>query len=227
MMSNDISVYLKNLSFWNHISDDDKTLIYDNLHLLHYEAGQSVHSGETNCLGALIIRQGILRTYLLSDEGKETTMFRLREGNICILSASCILSVITFDVQIEAETDCDVILIPSAVFQSLMKRSIYVENFSYKLMTERFSDVISAVEKMFFLNLQQRIAVFLIDESAARHSATLALTQEQLARAIGSAREAVSRNLKLMARNGCIEMSRGTITILDRKKLYDSVSGTI
>ena len=209
MTSTDVNVYLKNLSFWNHISDDDKRLIIDKLHLLHYEAGQSVHSGEDECLGALIIRRGILRTFLLSDDGKETTMFRLREGSICILSASCILSAITFDVQIEAETDCDVLLIPSAVFQSLMKNNIYVENFAYRLMTERFSDVISAVERMFFMNLRQRIAVFLIDESVAQRSSTLALTQEQLAKAIGSAREAVSRNLKLLVKDGCIEISRG------------------
>ncbi|WP_294146242.1 Crp/Fnr family transcriptional regulator [uncultured Clostridium sp.] len=224
MTSNDVTVYLKNLPFWEHISDDDKNLICGNLHPLHYEAGQSVHSGEANCLGALIIRRGILRTFLLSDEGKETTMFRLREGSICILSASCVLSVITFDVQIEAETNCDVLLIPSAVFQALMKRNIYVENFAYKLMTERFSDVISAVERMFFLNLQQRIAVFLIDESVAQQSTTLTLTQEQIAKAIGSAREAVSRNLKLLAKSGCIEVSRGTINILDRKQLYEIIS---
>lgn len=224
MTSIDANVYLKNLSFWNHISDDDKNLIRDKLHFLHYAAGQSVHSGESECLGALIIRQGILRTFLLSDDGKETTMFRLREGSICILSASCILSAITFDVQIEAETDCDVLLIPSAVFQALMERNIYVENFAYKLMTERFSDVISAMERMFFMNLQQRIAVFLIDESVAQRSSTLALTQEQLAKAIGSAREAVSRNLKTLVRDGCIEVSRGTINILDRKMLYEIIS---
>lgn len=147
-----------------------------------------------------------------------------QEGKICILSASCILSAITFDVQIEAETDCDVSLIPSAVFQSLMKNNIYVENFAYRLMTERFSDVISAVERMFFMNLRQRIAVFLIDESVAQRSSTLALTQEQLAKAIGSAREAVSRNLKLLVKDGCIEISRGTINILDKKMLYEIIS---
>ena len=105
-----------------------------------------------------------------------------------------------------------------------MKNNIYVENFAYRLMTERFSDVISAVERMFFMNLRQRIAVFLIDESVAQRSSTLALTQEQLAKAIGSAREAVSRNLKLLVKDGCIEISRGTINILDKKMLYEIIS---
>lgn len=226
MASKDVNVYLKNLSFWDHISDDDKKLICDNLHPLHYKAGQSVHSAESHCLGALIIRQGILRSYLLSIDGKETTILRLREGSICILSASCILSAVTFDIQIEAETDCEVLLIPSSIFQSLMERSIYVENFTYKLITERFSDVIKAVEQMFFLTLRQRIAVFLIDESVAQNSSTLSLTQEQLAKAIGSAREAVSRNLKYLSGSGCIELSRGTVRILDRKQLYQIISTT-
>ena len=66
--------------------------------------------------------------------------------------------------------------------------------------------------------------MFLIDESVAQQSTTLTLTQEQIAKAIGSAREAVSRNLKLLAKSGCIEVSRGTINILDRKQLYEIIS---
>lgn len=217
--------FLRQFSFWERLSPSDKELVSSNLHPVHYDAGQSIHSGEMNCLGTIFVKKGILRIYLLSGDGKETTMYRLRDGEVCVLSASCMLSAITFDVQIDAETSCDAFLIPAAVFSSLMNRNIYVENFAYRLITERFSDVVSAMERMFFLSLKQRIAAFLIDESSAQHTDHLLLTKEQLARSIGSAREAVSRNLKLLSSEGCIKVSRGSIDLLDKGKLYRQLEG--
>lgn len=217
--------FLGQFSFWERLSPSDKELVSSNLHPVHYGAGQSIHSGEMNCLGTIFVKKGILRIYLLSGDGKETTMYRLRDGEVCVLSASCMLSAITFDVQIDAETSCDAFLIPAAVFSALMNRNIYVENFAYRLITERFSDVVSAMERMFFLSLKQRIAAFLIDESSAQHTDHLLLTKEQLARSIGSAREAVSRNLKLLSSEGCIKVSRGSIDLLDKGKLYRQLEG--
>jgi len=131
-----------------------------------------------------------------------------------------VLSAITFDVQIDAETDCDLIIIPTSLFSELMSRNLYVENYVYRSSTERLSDLIQAVERMFFLTLRQRVAAFLIDESSSTGSDHVTLTQEQLAKAIGSAREAVSRILKQLSANGSIEVSRGGIRILNKSLLY-------
>ena len=101
-----------------------------------------------------------------------------------------------------------------------MKQNIYIENFAYKLTTEHFSDVIAGIERTFFLSLPQRIAAFLLDEAAEDGADTLAITKENLARSIGSAREAVSRALKQLSQDGCIEVSRGGIRLLDKARLY-------
>lgn len=221
MTLSEASALLAEHSFWDFLSDEDKEFLAKSLRPLRYQAGQAIYSGESNCLGVLFIQKGILRAYLLSDEGKETTMFRLRDRDVCVMSASCVLSSATFDVQVEAETDCSVYLLPAAILFSMMQRNIYLENFLHKMLTERFSDFISAVERMFFLSLQQRIAAFLLDESAAQHSDSLHLTQEQIAKAIGSAREVVNRNLKLLSKNGFVDVNHRTIQILNRKGLYE------
>ena len=142
----------------------------------------------------------------------------------CTLSASCMLSAITFDVQIDAETDCDLLLLPAVPFSRLMKNNIYLENFIYKRTTEHFSDVIAGIERTFFMTLTQRIAAFLLDEAADTGSDELALTQEAIARSIGSAREAVSRSLKKMNKDGSIQISRGSIRILDKRRLYEMMN---
>ena len=186
----------------------------------HFSAGEAIKLGGNNCIGPLFVVHGILRVYLLSADGREATIYRLRQGDACMLSASCMLSAITFDVQIDAETDCDLLIIPTTLFADLMSHNLYVENYVYRNSSERLSDLIQAVERMFFLTLRQRIAAFLIDESATNGTDCLTLTQEQLARAIGSAREAVSRSLKQLAQSGSIEVSRGGIRILNKSLLY-------
>ena len=212
--------YFQAFPFWEHMTEEDRNFLLDNISELHYPAGAAVQSEERQCLGTLFLLKGVLRVYLLSAQGKEATLYRLRDSDICTLSASCMLSAITFDVQIDAETDCDLLLLPAVPFSRLMKNNIYLENFIYKRTTEHFSDVIAGIERTFFMTLTQRIAAFLLDEAADTGSDELALTQEAIARSIGSAREAVSRTLKVLVKEGCVELFRGGVAVLDRKQLY-------
>ena len=124
-------------------------------------------------------------------------------------------------VEIEAEADCDVLLIPAPVFSALAVDNIYVENYAYKIATERFSSVVEALQQMLFLSLTQRIAAFLIDESAQRKDDSIRMTHEEIAKAIGSAREAVSRTLKQMVKKGDISLFRGGIKIENKSSLYE------
>lgn len=211
---------LEKQSFWPHLSSEDQQRVREQALTAHFSAGQAVKMGSSNCIGPLFVVRGILRVYLLSQDGREATIYRLRQNDACMLSASCVLSAITFDVQIDAETDCDLIIIPTSLFSDLMSHNLYVENYVYRSSTERLSDLIQAVERMFFLTLRQRVAAFLIDESSSTGSDQVTLTQEQLAKAIGSAREAVSRILKQLSADGSIEVSRGGIRILNKSLLY-------
>lgn len=213
-------ILLEKQSFWPHLSPEDQQRVREQALTAHFSAGQAVKMGSCNCIGPLFVVRGILRVYLLSQDGREATIYRLRQNDACMLSASCVLSAITFDVQIDAETDCDLIIIPTSLFSDLMSHNLYVENYVYRSSTERLSDLIQAVERMFFLTLRQRVAAFLIDESSSTGSDHVTLTQEQLAKAIGSAREAVSRILKQLSSNGSIEVSRGGIRILNKSLLY-------
>lgn len=119
----------------------------------------------------------------------------------------------------------EAILIPVNIISDIKEKNVYVENYVYRLTTERFSDVISAVEQMLFMTLEQRIITFLLDETARTGGDTVHMTQEKLAQAIGSAREAVTRTLKQLSSAGVIEVFRGGIKITDRKTLYEKVTG--
>lgn len=220
-MEDRIKEVLEQTPFWEHLTKEQQERVCRDSREVHYPAGSLIYSPTRECLGTVFILKGVIRAYLLSDEGKEVTIYRIREGDTCVLTASCALSAITFDVEIEAETDCEVLLIPAPVFSVLAADNIYVENYAYKIATERFSSVVEALQQIMFMSLTQRIAAFLIDESAQRKNDSIHMTHEEIAKAIGSAREAVSRTLKQMVKKGDISLFRGGIKIENKSSLYE------
>lgn len=207
------------LSFWDKLTDAQQKNIMDHIISAKYKKGSTIHSGDMDCIGVLLIKKGELRVYILSDDGKEITLYRLGEGDICILSASCILNNITFDVHIDAETSSEVLIIDSVLYKQICSQNVYAENFTDKLVIDRFSDVMWAMEQILFMSFDKRLAIFLFDEMSRTQSDMIELTHEQIAKYVGSAREVVSRMLKYFANEGIVELSRGGVRIIDKKKL--------
>jgi len=212
-------LFIKNLSFWEHLTDSEKQLLCDNTSPVHYRKGTNIHSGSGDCIGLLLVKSGQLRTYLLSEDGRDITLYRLFGGDVCILSASCVLEAITFDVFIDAEEDTDVLVINSDVFHRMADQNIYMKCFGYQLATVRFSDVMWAMQQILFMGADKRLAIFLSDEISKSGSDEIKMTHEQIARYMGSAREVVTRMLKYFSSEGIVELGRGMIRVTDRKKL--------
>lgn len=206
-------------TFWDKLNDNQKKSILNNTEPVQYKKGTTIHAGDNDCVGVLIIKKGEMRVYMLSEEGKDITLYRLRDGDICTLSASCILKNITFDVNIDAETDCDILQLDAKFYNQLCNKNIYAENFSQKVIIERFSDVMWTIEQILFMSFDKRLAIFLSDEMNRKQLDIIELTHEQIAKYVGSAREVVSRMLKYFASEGIVELSRGGVKIIDKKKL--------
>lgn len=211
----------KYLPFWQHLNTAQKNTLARNAVTTSYARDSHIHFGENDCIGMLIIKSGVMRTYLLSENGKEVTLYRLGAGEVCILSASCVLQTITFDVYIDAAEDCEILQINSSVVSGLMEENIHVEAYAYKLATERFSDVMWAMQQILFMSFDKRLAIFLLDECSRTKSDIIKMTHEQIAKYTGSAREVVSRMLKYFSSEGFVELSRGGIRILDKQGLKE------
>lgn len=205
--------------FWNNLNQNEKEIICDNTFLLQYTKGTLIHSGNNDCIGILVVKKGQLRTFILSQDGREVTLYRLFEGDICILSTSCILDAITFDVFIEAQEDTEVIVINASTYQQISRQNIYVKCYSYELATTRFSDVMWTMQQILFMGADKRLAIFLHNEMMKTENTHIKMTHEQIARLMGSAREVVSRMLKYFESEGIVELSRGEIKIIDDEKL--------
>ena len=205
--------------FWQKLTDAEKEIVESSVYTEKYNKGMLMHRTEDSCKGLMTVLSGVLRTYILSEEGREVTLFRVQSEEVCVLSASCLLDTITFDVLIEATEDTEVLVLPSAVLKQLTDKNPYVELYLYKAATEKFSDVMWSMQQILFLKIDQRVAQFLWDEMVQKNSMTLSITHDEIAKLIGSAREVVTKVLKYMVKENALELKRGTIIVLDKEKL--------
>ncbi len=171
------------------------------------------------CVGLLLVQTGRLRAYLLSDQGREITLYRLFERDICLFSAACMLNSIQFDVTIEAERDTTLWVIPPAAARSVMEASAPAANYINELMAARFSEVMWLVEQVLWKSFDKRLAAFLLEESGLEEQDTLTITHEAIGRHLGTAREVVTRMLRYFQSEGLVELNRGKVVLTDRAGL--------
>lgn len=204
---------------WDKLNQDQQDQLLSALMLRTVAKGTVLHNGDMDCTGLLLVKSGQLRAYILSDEGREITIYRLFDRDMCLFSASCIMRSIQFDVTIAAEKDTELWVIPSEVYQRLMEQSVAVSNYTSELMADRFSEVMWLMEQVMWKSLDKRLAAFLLEEASIEGTGQLKLTHENIANHLGSHREVITRMLRYFQSEGMVKLSRGMVTILDTGKL--------
>ena len=213
-----IELFRKNFPFWDSIEEKDRETFIASSQEVNFERGRTIHDGN-ECTGIILVKSGSLRLYILSDDGKEITLYRLFAGDMCILSASCVFNSITFDVFVDSEEKSECVIVGGCAFENVSQRIPEVKIFALETALSRFSDVMWIMQQILFMSMDKRLAIFLLDE-AAKSGDSIKLTHEQIAKYMGSAREVVSRMLKYFTSEGMIQTSRSDgIKILDKKRL--------
>lgn len=217
--NSDVAFLREALPFWDRLQEREKRMIESASSIRTYPAGGSLHNGSADCSGLFVVKSGQVRTFILSDSGREITLFRLFERDVCIFSASCMFKEIRFEVFIEAAEDSETILIPTDIYRELNRNSLAVSDYTNQLISASFSDVVWLLEQILFMNFDRRLALFLLDETAIQGGDSIRMTHEDIARNMGTAREVVTRMLRYFQSEEIVSLSRGTVRILDRKRL--------
>ena len=214
---------IKILPFWEKLRESERNEIVQNTVLNVYPGGQNIHGGSGDCTGVIAVKKGRLRVYLMSDEGKEVTLFRLLENDFCLLSASCIMKNISFDIHVQTEEPTEIFLMDSKTFDRISKENQTIGSFMTELISMRFSEAMWVMEQILFMKLDRRLAIFLLDQAGLEGGDSVTLTHEQIASHMGTAREVISRMLKYFVNEGILKVSRKGIQIIDRKKLAEYI----
>lgn len=204
---------------WNQLTDSQRDKISAAVFQRSVEKGTVIHNGNMNCTGLLLIQSGQLRAYILSDEGQEITLYRLFDRDICLLSASCIIQSIQFDITIKAEKNTELWIIPADVYKEIMAESAPAANDINQIMDSRFSEVMWLIEQIMWKSFDQRLSKFLLEECVLEGTSTLKITHENIANHLGTAREVVTRMLHYFQNEGMVKLTRETVEILDADSL--------
>ena len=219
MKTVDKQFIIETLTFFKDLNQEQQKLLLENISSFNYCKGDVILSPMYECIGVLMVKSGQLRVYIISEDGREITLYKLEAGDACVLSAACLLQSISFDVYIESVEDTEVYLLNISTFSRLIRENVVVENFSLKNVVSKFSDIMAGMEKIIFSSIESRLRDFLLIELESSSDKSIRFTHEEIASYIGSAREVVSRTLKSFANKGLIEQKRGQIKIINKKAL--------
>lgn len=213
-----MNTYLNLLPYWDKLNENEKMLTEENHTIRKFTKGSEIFGSES-CLGMIYVISGNIRVYILSEEGREITLFRFEKGDSCVLSSSCAISQINFDTYMEAETNCELLVVNSSTFKVLTDNNIYVRCYMYESLSERFSSVMWTMQQILFSKMDQRLASFLVSEYERTGKNEINMTHEQIAVYINSAREVVARMMKRFSADGLVELKRGKVIIKNINEL--------
>ena len=217
--------YAEYLPIWDKLTADQQQRIANVIEFRKIKAGTQIHDSSSECLGLVMVRSGQLRAYILSEDGREITISRLFEYDVSLLSASCVMPDMQFNVMIEAEKDTEFWSIPACLFKNLVDESLAVSNYSRNLLSSNFSELMWLMEQIMWKSIDKRLANFLLEEASLEDSNQLKITHERIAGHMGTAREVVTRMLRYFQSEGMVKLTRGTIEITDEAKL-EALRGT-
>jgi CRP/FNR family transcriptional regulator, anaerobic regulatory protein len=167
---------------------------------------------------ALLI-SGVVRVYKIGETGREITLYRFGNGESCILTANAILSQKNFPAVATVEKEAEAVMIPAEAFRAWVRRYDLWREFVFDLLSERLSSVMAIVEEVAFHRMDARLASLLMERSQGYDM--IHITHQEIAAELGSSREVISRLLEDFSAQGIVEVSRGSIRILDRQSLQD------
>ena len=207
------------IPFWQELTAQQQEQLVGVIEFRSVKKGTRIHDSSSECLGLVLVRSGQLRTYILSEDGREITINRLLEYDVSLLSASCVMPDMQFNVMIEAEKDSSFWSIPACLFKELSEKSLAVANYARNLLSSNFSELMWLMEQIMWKSMDKRLAEFLLEESRLEGSSLLPLTHEKIAAHLGTAREVITRMLRYFQSEGMLKLTRGSIQLTDPDKL--------
>ena len=167
--------------------------------------------------GYVLLIEGDIRVSQTSESGREIVLYRVQPGESCALTTACLLGDETYTAEALAETDAVAVAIPRSTFEDLMGRSAPFRRFVLSSFSHRVTELFKLVDEIAFQRMDVRLAHKLLELAGSGDE--LAITHQQLAVELGTAREVVSRQLNELQRRGWIASGRGSLRLVDRAAL--------
>lgn len=198
-------------SFYAGMSEEDKKLLQGSVIRRDIPEGQIMMGDNNRCTGIPMVMKGRLRMFRTSEKGREMTLYRIAEGELCLLAGVCAMGDMEYDFSIEAETDSVLANIPPDIFKELLYRCDSFRTYVFNELAKKLILSIETIEMLIFNSIEERIMAYL--QHHANAQGVVKTTHEKMAVELGSSREVITRQLKAMSERGLIEIRRGQIIV--------------
>ena len=219
--SRNFSDYIEKFDLWKDLTAVQRDELIAHTRYSHYAKREFIHRGALAHTGTLHVISGSLRVYLVSEEGREFTLYILRDGDIALMASISFLNTVPCDIAIEAGKNTELFISDTMAVRSIFSENINVRARAYEYAIERVSEMLWKFQQMIFLSADRRLARFLLAESTRTAGDEIRLTHEETAQYLGTAREVVSRLIREFSQEGLVQTFRGRIRILNRTALKE------
>ncbi len=171
------------------------------------------------CESFILLTRGTARVFQAGEGGREILLFRVRAGELCVLTLSDLTAARVYSANAVAEESVDLVIIPADKFRDALAGSEAFRTYVLSSLAQRLCDMMGLVEQVAFQRLDLRLACLLGQLFGQRNTATLRITHQELANELGTSREVASRLLKEFENMNCIRLKRGEIELLSPETL--------
>ncbi len=175
-----------------------------------FKTGDQFYTQGDECPGITFLLTGEIRVFMVSQTGREITLYYILPGETCVINASCIIAKSNYMANAVAVEDGVMLYLSRETFTRLMTQSEKMRHFIFSFFSRRFSEIIELVEDVTFGKMDERLADYLIEKA---QNDELNITHQTIANELGSSREVISRLLKDLERRGLIELGRHRILL--------------
>ena len=198
-------------SFYSRMKPADAAMLRGAVIEKKLAKGQIMMGDHKSCTGIPMVLRGRLRLFRISDKGREMTLYRIREGELCVMAGVCAMGDVAYDFSIEAERDSVLAIIPPDTFRELLYRSDPFKVFVFNALAEKLIRSVETIDMLIFASIEERVMTYL--QHNANAQSEVRTTHEKMAVELGSSREVITRQLKKLAEKGLIELKRGKILL--------------
>jgi len=171
-----------------------------------------LHKGQA-VSGVYVVLEGRLRVFTTSPNGAEATLYFIDPGEACVLALNCLFSDLLYPAWVEAQTSASVAVIPGHVYRTLFESEPAIQNFTVQALSTLVFRLMTELEQVHSSNHRQRLVQFILLHAST--DGLLRMTQQQIARHLGTTREVIARLMRELVARGCIRTQRGSIAIRD------------
>nr|WP_314657163.1 Crp/Fnr family transcriptional regulator [uncultured Fusobacterium sp.] len=208
----DIKHLEKIFPFWFNISQNDRAKIILSSRVLSLKKN-SVFFNSHELDGLLFLKSGKLRFFLSSLDARELPLYYLNNMEVEFFENFTDNTISTIlDIAFIVEKNSEILLIPYSVLNLFRSKYSIMEKFLHNLTREKLSKSLLSLQNILLIPLKERLLKFLY----GLNKTEISLTHEEIAKNLGSSREVISRNLKILEKENFLKINRKKIIILDR-----------